>query len=160
MMTRVLIRLREDRGIRFAGRRRRIARCRRYPRLMPRRAALSRSMVTYAASPLSSSLLTTSASSGCWRSAASSLGVQVDNTVESALSKVNWYWVRLTVLSSVRSCTGLHVQGDARDVRGLGLQPPDGIGDIRAAFAARFQIDQKATAVQSDVVAVDADEGR
>src|SRR6266849_5886124 len=54
----------------------------------------------------------------------------------------------------------LHVQRDARDVGRLGPQPPDGIGDVRAALAARFQIDQETPAVQSDIVAVDTDEGR
>jgi hypothetical protein len=42
----------------------------------------------------------------CWRSAVTSLGVQVDTAVASALSSVNWYCVRLTVLSRVKSCTG------------------------------------------------------
>jgi len=33
--------------------------------------------------------------------------------VESALSKVNWYWVRLTVIVEREILHGLHVQGDA-----------------------------------------------
>jgi hypothetical protein len=108
---------------------------------------------------LSSWLLTTSASSGCWRSASTSFGVQVATAPpESALSRVNWYWVRLTVLSRVKILHGLHVQRDARDPAVSVLQPADHLGDIRAALVARLQVDQKAAAVERDVVAVDADE--
>ncbi len=55
---------------------------------------------------------------------------------------------------------GLHVQRDARDGGGLAAQAADHIGDARGALVARLQVDQEAPAVQSDVVAVDADERR
>ena len=87
-----------------------------------------------------------------------SFGVQVASAAESALSRVNWYWVRLMVLSSVRSWTGCMY-------RVMPASPAVSVCSRRitsvtlaTALGARLQIDQKPAAVQGDVVAVDADE--
>ena len=59
------------------------------PTLTPNRAALSRSISTYAARPLSSWLLATSASSGNAPSADTTRGAHVDSNAPSADCNVN-----------------------------------------------------------------------
>ncbi len=88
------------------------------------------------------------------------LGRPGGQAAESALSRVNWYWVRLTVLSRVRSCTGCmySVMPATSAVSARSRRMTS--ATLRAALGARLQVDQEAPAVQRDIVAVDADEGR
>ena len=54
----------------------------------------------------------------------------------------------------------LHEQRDAGDAVDLAIETADRIGDVAAALALGFQIDEEASAVQRVVGAIDADEGR
>ncbi len=76
----------------------------------------------------------------------------------SALSRVNWYWVRLTVLSRVRSCTGCMYSVTPAMPAVSPCSRRMTSATFGTALAARLQVDQEAAAVQSDIVAVDADE--
>ena len=74
--------------------------------VMPKRAAVARSITRLAVSPCCCRSLATFASSGCRRSRSSSVGTQVVNAAMLGFSSTNWYWVRLIAASMVRSCTG------------------------------------------------------
>src|SRR5260370_8052111 len=72
---------------------------------------------------------------------------------------VNWYWVRLTVLSRVRSCAGCMYSATPA----MSAVSDRSRRIASATFVLRsprgFKLIKK-RAVQSDIVAVDADEGR
>ena len=75
--------------------------------VMPKRAAVSRSITRFDRQPL---LLQVAGDVGQLRrvaaAASTSFGTQSLNADRFGFSSTNWYWVRLTVASIVRSCTG------------------------------------------------------
>ena len=74
--------------------------------VMPSRLAEARSISTKTCRPWSCRSLVVSASCGAWRRRSTSFGTQVLRLFVSASSRLNWYWVRLTRSSIVKSCTG------------------------------------------------------
>ena len=82
------------------------------------------------------------------------------NAARLGSSSTNWYCVRLTVASMVRSCTGCRYSDTPATVGGFLLQAADDVGGVQAALVLRLQVDQEAAAVQRGVAAVHADEGR
>ncbi|MNC37400.1 hypothetical protein D3C75_859610 [compost metagenome] len=74
--------------------------------LMPRRLAASRSITRNTCRPLSCRSLATSVSSGRCCRASTSLPLHSANSSASGDDRLNWYWVRLTRSSMLRSCTG------------------------------------------------------
>ncbi|MNF75346.1 hypothetical protein D3C84_574100 [compost metagenome] len=76
------------------------------PTLTPRRLAASRSIARYTCRPLSCRSLATSVSSGRSARASTSLPLHRLSSSASGDDMLNWYWVRLTRSSMVRSCTG------------------------------------------------------
>ena len=82
--------------------------------VMPKRAAVGRSITMSSARPFMLMSLGRTRDSGLCCSRSTSLGTQVIETgLLFGFSRKNWYWARLTVESIVRSCTGCIVQGDA-----------------------------------------------
>ena len=74
--------------------------------VMPKRAAVPRSMVILSCLPLSSRSLETFSNSGIELMRSTSLGTQVLNADWFGFSRKNRYCALPTVLSMVRSCTG------------------------------------------------------
>ncbi|MNN15867.1 hypothetical protein D3C81_1289870 [compost metagenome] len=74
--------------------------------VMPRRLAMSRSITRYTCRPLSCRSLATSASSARCCSACTSLPLHCASRSASGDDRLNWYWVRLTRSSILRSWTG------------------------------------------------------
>ena len=73
--------------------------------VMPKRAALARSISTYTDWPPFCRSVATSASDGSCFRRDTSFGTQVANSSLFGLVSMNWYCVGLTVESIVRSCT-------------------------------------------------------
>jgi len=74
--------------------------------VMPKRAAASRSIRMNSARPLFCSSVATSVISGICAMRSIRRGTQTVKSSGLGLSSTNWYWVRLTVESMVRSCDG------------------------------------------------------
>ena len=104
--------------------------------------------------------LATSTIEGILASRSSTFGVHCCSVARSWFSRVNWYWVALTAVSIERSCTGCMKSEMPATPAVSSLQAPYDLARGRLALGMGLQIDQKAARVQSDVRAVDADEGR
>ncbi len=74
--------------------------------VMPKRAAVGRSITMSSAWPWTFRSLVTAAKPGVAASRSTSRGTHAANRLASGFSRKNWYCARLTVESTVRSCTG------------------------------------------------------
>ena len=74
--------------------------------VMPKREAVARSTTMSTARPSVFMSLVTAAKAGVCASRATSFGTHSVNIAASGFSRKKWYCARLTVLSTVRSCTG------------------------------------------------------
>src|SRR5579864_6349390 len=99
---------------------------------MPRRAAVSRSMVMAASRPPVCWSLATSVSSVTLRSFSTSLGAKEFSSFTSASSSVYWYCAAYAVFDG-EVLRRLHIERDALYLCELGLQAAD---DVRSGVAA------------------------
>ena len=74
--------------------------------VMPKRAAVGRSITMSSAWPRAFRSLVTAANPGVAASRSTSRGTHAANRLASGFSRKNWYCARLTGESTVRSCTG------------------------------------------------------
>ena len=92
--------------------------------VMPKRAAVARSITRLAARPCCCRSLATLARAGEAASRATSFGTHSLKAARDGFSSTNWYCVRLTAASTDKILHRLQIERYAGDPGGLLLQPP------------------------------------